>query len=278
MRRYATSKFRIGLLAACIAAVVFVATSSSWAQNGGGTPATPAAGNQAPAPQKQGLMSLILSHPDFVSFTIAILSITGLTLIIQGFIKIRRGALIPDTSTNHIRDLIGRREFKELIDFTETDPSFVSRALNPALKRAPSFSSMKEAMETAIAEQTAEQFRRIEYLNIIGNLGPLLGLLGTVLGMIEAFQDLMAAGGDANPAKPAGGISTALCHTFLGLFLAVPCLAVFGIQRTMVDRLTTQGALIAEELLLLIKPAEAKPAAARTNGVRANDNNRNGGR
>jgi biopolymer transport protein ExbB len=120
---------------------------------------------------------------------------------------------------------------------------------------------MKEAMETAIAEQTAEQFRRIEYLNIIGNLGPLLGLLGTVLGMIEAFQDLMAAGGDANPAKLAGGISTALCHTFLGLFLAVPCLAVFGIQRTMVDRLTTQGALIAEELLLLIKPAEAKPAA-----------------
>jgi biopolymer transport protein ExbB len=99
-------------------------------------------------------------------------------------------------------------------------------------------------------------------LNIIGNLGPLLGLLGTVLGMIEAFQDLMAAGGDANPAKLAGGISTALCHTFLGLFLAVPCLAVFGIQRTMVDRLTTQGALISEELLLLIKPAEAKPAAA----------------
>jgi biopolymer transport protein ExbB len=271
MRRYATSKFRIGLLVACIAAVVFVATSSSsWAQNNGGGAAAPApaGGAAAPAAQKQGLMSLILSHPDFVSFTIAILSITGLTLIIQGFIKIRRGALIPDTSTNHIRDLIGRREFKELIDFTETDPSFVSRALNPALKRAPSFSSMKEAMETAIAEQTAEQFRRIEYLNIIGNLGPLLGLLGTVLGMIEAFQDLMAAGGDANPAKLAGGISTALTHTFLGLFLAVPCLAVFGIQRTMVDRLTTQGALIAEELLLLIKPAEAKPAAVSAAAVR----------
>jgi biopolymer transport protein ExbB len=269
MRRYATSKFRIGLLAACIAAVVFVGTSpSSWAQGTGGGGAAPAGAGAAPAPQKQGLFSLILSHPDFVSFTIAILSITGLTLIIQGFIKIRRGALIPDTSTNHIRDLIGRREFKELIDFTETDPSFVSRALNPALKRAPSFSSMKEAMETAIAEQTAEQFRRIEYLNIIGNLGPLLGLLGTVLGMIEAFQDLMAAGGDANPAKLAGGISTALCHTFLGLFLAVPCLAVFGIQRTMVDRLTTQGALIAEELLLLIKPAEAKPAAVSAASVR----------
>ena len=260
MRRYATSKVRIGLLVAMIAAVVFVA-SSSFAQATGGAAA------EAPR-AKKGILQLIITNIDFVSITIGLLSITGLTLIIQGFIKIRAAALIPESSTEHIRELIGRREFKELIDFTETDPSFVSRALNPALKRAPSFSSMKEAMETAVAEQTAEQFRKIEYLNIIGNLGPLLGLLGTVLGMIAAFQDLMAAGGDAKPAELAGGISTALCHTFLGLFLAVPCLAVFGIQRTMVDRLTTQAALISEELLLLIKPAEAKPAAASVASVR----------
>lgn len=262
MRRYASSKVRIGLMVACIAAVVFVMSSAGYAQAPAGT------GGTTTVLQKKNLLQLILGHIDFVSITIAILSVTGLTLIIQGFIKIRAGALIPESSTNHIRELIGRREFKELIDFTETDPSFISRALNPALKRAPSFSSMKEAMETAVAEQTAEQFRRIEYLNIIGNLGPLLGLLGTVLGMIEAFQDLMAAGGDAKPAELAGGISTALCHTFLGLFLAVPCLAVFGVQRTMVDRLTTQGALISEELLLLIKPAEAKPAAVSASTLR----------
>jgi biopolymer transport protein ExbB len=256
MRRYASSKFRIVLLVALIAAVAFI-TSSGFGQTppGGAT-------NTQVVGQKKGLFALILSHIDFVFIIIALLSVTGLTLIIQGLIKVRRSVLIPEASTQHIRDLIARREFKELIEFTENDPSFVSRALNPALKRAPSFSSMKEAMETAIAEQTAEQFRKIEYLNIIGNLGPLLGLLGTVLGMIEAFQDLMAQGGDAKPATLAGGISTALTHTFLGLLLAVPCLAAFGVLRTMVDRLTVQGALISEELLLLIKPAEAKPAAA----------------
>jgi len=263
MRRYATSKVRIGLLVACIAAVLFVVSSTGYAADApAGTPAEGAPG------VKKNLLQLVMGNIDFVSITIAILSVIGLTLIIQGFIKIRAAALIPESSTNHIRELIGRREFKELIDFTETDPSFISRALNPALKRAPSFSSMKEAMETSVAEQTAEQFRRIEYLNIIGNLGPLLGLLGTVLGMIDSFQGLMAAGGDANPAALADGISKALCHTFLGLFLAVPCLAVFGVQRTMVDRLTTQAALISEELLLLIKPAEAKPAATASATVR----------
>src|ERR1700749_2277344 len=101
---------------------------------------------------------------------------------------------------------------------------------------------MKEAMETAIGEQTAEQFRSIEYLNIIGNLGPLLGLLGTVLGMIEAFYAVQQASGQANVGQLSGGISTALTHTFLGLMLAVPCLAAFGILRTIIDRLTVRGA------------------------------------
>src|SRR6185437_10200912 len=109
-------------------------------------------------------------------------------------------------------------------------------------------------------EQTAESFRKIEFLNIIGNLGPLLGLLGTVMGMVQAFDSMNRAKGAASPGELAGGISTALTHTFLGLFLAVPCLAAFGILRTMVDRLTVNGALIAEELLLMIKPAEARTA------------------
>jgi biopolymer transport protein ExbB len=120
---------------------------------------------------------------------------------------------------------------------------------------------MKEAMETAIGEQTADQFRKIEYLNIIGNLGPLLGLLGTVIGMIDAFLALNASGGNASPATLAFGISKALVHTMLGLLLAVPCLAAFGILRTLVDKYTVRASMIAEELLLMIKPAEARPAA-----------------
>jgi biopolymer transport protein ExbB len=174
---------------------------------------------------------------------------------------------MPEETTNQIREMISERKFKELIEFTETDESFISKAINPALKRAPSFSSMKEAMETALGEQTAEQFRRIEYLNIIGNLGPLLGLLGTVLGMISAFSAMQESKGDANPAQLAGGISQALTHTFLGLFLAIPCLAAFGILRTIVDRLTVRGALTAEELLLMIKPAEAKPVGTPAPGA-----------
>ncbi|HEY2585261.1 MAG TPA: MotA/TolQ/ExbB proton channel family protein [Tepidisphaeraceae bacterium] len=262
MRRFASSKFRIVLVALIVGVGMLASTSLAQATGAdAGTQQVTKPGN---------VFTLIMGHLfDPVLWTIAALSIWAVTLIIQGFIKNRAVVMLPEASNNHIRELIAQKKFKELIEFTETDPSFVSKALNPALKRAPSFSSMKEAMETAIGEQTAEQFRKIEYLNIIGNLGPLLGLLGTVLGMIEAFEAMHAAGGSAKPSELAFGISTALTHTFLGLFLAVPCLFAFGILRTIVDRLTIRGSLIAEEMLLMVKPAEAKPAGAMPAAPRA---------
>jgi len=262
MGRYSNSNFRIWTLLILLAASAFEVSTSY------GQPAPGAAGAAgappAAAKAQTGLTSIILNNIDFVFITIALLSIIGLTLIIQGFIQNRAAALMPPETTARIRDMIAARQFNELIDFTENDPSFISKALNPALKRAPSFSAMKEAMETAVGEQTAEQFRKIEYLNIIGNLGPLLGLLGTVLGMIGAFSAVSNTGGQANVAELSAGISKALAHTFLGLCLAVPCLAAFGVLRTIVDRLTTRGALISEELLLMIKPQEAPkvPGAA----------------
>ncbi len=254
MRRYANSRFRLVLFAVLISITLFILTSPSHAQT---------AGSDRPAAMpKPGIWTLVMNNRDPVFYTIMALSITGLTLIIQGAIQNRASVFLPIGTIEQIREMIMTRRFNELMDFTESDPSFISRALNPALKRAPSFSSMKEAMETAIGEQTAEQFRKIEYLNIIGNLGPLLGLLGTVLGMIDAFSEMSAQQGQASPATLAGGVSKALCHTMLGLMLAIPCLAAFGVLRTVVDRLTVRGSLIAEELRLKIQPADARPPAA----------------
>jgi biopolymer transport protein ExbB len=253
-RRYANSRLRLAFLIFLIGAAIFIMATPGHAQ-------TTAPGSASAQPVGNSILSLVMQNRDVVFWTIVALSIIGLTLIIQGFMTARQSVFMPPRTIELIKEMISQRRFQELLDFTETDSSFVSQSLNPALKRAPSFSAMKEAMETAVGEQTAEQFRKIEYLNIIGNLGPLLGLLGTVLGMIQAFLALNAFGGQARPADLALGISKALVHTMMGLMLAVPCLAAFGVLRTIVDRLTVRGALMAEELLLMIKPADARPAA-----------------
>jgi biopolymer transport protein ExbB len=259
MRRYGISKTRLALFVVLIGAIVF-SVSSGMAQETGSAAKV---ADEAHAPGMFAtLMSLILRNMDVVFFTIIACSVVAVTLIIKAAIQVRASVLLPEDSINTMREMISNRQFRELSGYTDKDPSFVAKAIGAALKRAPKFDAMKEAMETSLGEQTAEQFRRIEYLNIIGNLGPLLGLLGTVLGMIEAFAAIQAAGGDAKPAQLAGGISAALTHTFLGLMLAVPCLAAFGVFRTIVDRLTIRGTLIAEELLLAMKPQQKNAAVA----------------
>lgn len=258
MNRYSHSKFRILLFILLAIGVLAAINTASHAQS---TPASQSAA-EAPQPRHTGVFTLIARNMDWVFWTIIGCSVIGLALIIQGFAQNRESVLLPKTTTRRIRELIDQRRLRELIQFTEEDDSFVSRALNPALKRGGRPDAMKEALETAAAEQTAEQFRKIEYLNIIGNLGPLLGLLGTVLGLIDAFSAMNAAGGDASPAALAGGISKALAHTLLGLLLAIPCLAAFGVLRTIVDRLTVQGSLLAEELLLKVVPIDPQSEAA----------------
>ncbi|MFT3785087.1 MAG: MotA/TolQ/ExbB proton channel family protein [Tepidisphaeraceae bacterium] len=247
-----STTLRIALLGAVLVAGVAMLAPHALAQ---ATPAAPVAPAKEAVPQN--LWQVISWNIDPVFVIIFLLSIVALTFIIQGFIRTRRSVVMPETTVAQIRDYISNRQYQELIDFTEADPSFVSKAINPALKRAPNYNSMKEALEISVGEQTADSFRKIEILNIIGNMGPLLGLLGTVLGMIEAFTK-MASAGSTDPGVLAAGISKALAHTFLGLFLAVPALMAFGILRQMTDKLTTRAAIVSEELLSLMKPSDGK--------------------
>lgn len=184
-------------------------------------------------------------------------SIAGVALIIDGFLHIRESRVAPLETTEHLRSLISTRQFKELMDFTSMDQSFISTSLNAGLKRAHlGYGAMREALDSETGNQTANMFRRIEFLNIIGNIGPLIGLLGTVLGMIIAFYAMQEAGGNPKPSELAGGIARALWHTFGGLFVAIPSLIVFGYLRTRADKISNTATLVAEELLESLRPAE----------------------
>jgi biopolymer transport protein ExbB len=186
---------------------------------------------------------------------LALASIAGIALAIDAMLHIRESKIAPAETTEHLRSLIAGKEYKELMDFTATDSSFVSKALYAAIRRTHlKYPAMREGMESSVSEQTADLFRRIEPMNVIGNIGPLLGLLGTVLGMIMAFYALVDAGGNPSPTQLADGVGTALWHTFFGLFVAIPCLVVYGFYRTRADKIATKAAIVAEELLESLRP------------------------
>jgi biopolymer transport protein ExbB len=91
--------------------------------------------------------------------------------------------------------------------------------------------------------------RSIEWLNLIGNVSPMVGLFGTVFGMIKLFDAIVTAGGQPQPAQLAGGISVALVTTFWGLFIAIPALAIHGVFRNRIETLANDAVIEAEHIV-----------------------------
>lgn len=204
---------------------------------------------------KVSLWSLFWQSADLFTFLLVVGSIAAAAVIVRCVMDIRADNIMPPSSEKVIRSHLESGRVGELRRFVERDDAFISRVLHAALANGRDRGARREAAELAAAEESGHWFRKIEPLNIIGNLGPLLGLAGTVWGMIIAFASLGETGGRAGPADLSIGISKALFHTLLGLMLAVPALTFFGFYRSIVDRLCTRAMALSSELVEAL-PAE----------------------
>ena len=184
------------------------------------------------------------------------LSVVTVALIIHYFITVRRGNVIPDLVRQQIQGLFDNKQYREAIEVTATEPSMLSYVVHAALgEAARGFAAMERAMEEASEEKTSDMLRRIEWLNLIGNISPMLGLLGTVWGMILAFMEIVKARGMPPPENLARSIGIALVTTLLGLAVAIPSLSVFAVIRNRIDALSSEAVAAAAELIATFRPA-----------------------
>ena len=196
------------------------------------------------------LWSLFVQSFDAFTIVLIVGSVAGVAICVRCVMDIRESKIMPEETTRRLRELIAAKKWRSLEDEAVRDASFVARVVSAAMaQRAQGREAMREAAELAASDECARWFRRIEPLNVIGNLGPLVGLAGTVWGMIIAFTSLGEAGGQAGPADLSLGISKALFHTLLGLCLAIPCLLVFGLYRSVIDRHCNRAMSVAAGLV-----------------------------
>ena len=210
------------------------------------------------------MWSVIWSGLGGPGYLVILGSILIVALIVEHFITVRESTIAPPEQVKRARELIERRAFRECLDAMKRSSTFFARTMSAALQHARhGFDAMHEAAVEKSGELGGRLYRKVEYLNIIGNLGPLLGLLGTVYGMILAFSDLGRGGGEASADAGglARGISLALVNTLLGLGLAIVGLLFFGICRNRIESLTVQGTVQALDLLEYFRPVTSGGAA-----------------
>ncbi|MHB8898974.1 MAG: MotA/TolQ/ExbB proton channel family protein [Thermoguttaceae bacterium] len=201
-----------------------------------GAPAESPAGDG----QEWGLVQLMEASGS-IGLLIILLSMAAVALVIEHLVTIRAPVLMPPGLDEEVRQLLAAGKLGAADQACQMQPSFLSFVLRAGFAEVDGgWPAVEKAMEDAAAEQSSRLFRKIEYLSVIGNIAPMLGLLGTVVGMIYAFRELAESQGAARAADLAEGIYLALVTTVEGLVVAIPALGALAVFRNRVDHLVTE--------------------------------------
>ena len=213
---------------------------------------------QTETADRMGEFLELLRTGGVVGGLIFLLSLTMVYLVIEQLLSIRRNALMPPNLAKGVHHHLSERKLTDAQQQCQLQPCFLSNVLSAGLSVVDfGYHEIEKAMEDTATEQSARLFRKIEYLHLIGTLAPMLGLLGTVWGMITAFMEFESK---ANPAvsELAPGLYRALVTTMMGLTVAVPAFASFAIFRNRIDELVAEASLTAEHVFTDFRRDEAR--------------------
>lgn len=191
----------------------------------------------------------LLKAGGVIGYVVIALSVAMVALIMEHLLSIRKGSLMPRSLAEQLHQLISGGQFQQADQLCRERPTFLSYVVMSGLKEANfGYNAVEKAMEDASIEQAARLSRKIEYLSVIGALAPMLGLMGTVWGMIQAFAEFTEKA-NPMPADFAPAISEALVTTLFGLLVAVPALAAYAWFRNRIDEYVAETTLMAEHLV-----------------------------
>ncbi len=178
------------------------------------------------------------------------LSIYFVATVSRLFMEMRPIIAMPPEIIANCEALLEQRDFKSIFGVVKEDNSFFSTALSTGIGELPNgLAEAREAMEKVGESVTAEMDKKISMLAVLGTLGPMIGLLGTLTGMIESFQSIARGGENLNPQEVAGGISKALVLTLLGVGLSVPAIYFYALFRNRVSMISVTTMVRADQFL-----------------------------
>jgi biopolymer transport protein ExbB len=179
------------------------------------------------------------------------LSVMAMTLAMERFVRLRRRKFVPRRFLRRLHDLMARREdtAENLFTLCEGSESPISNVLRAGVLRAGRpLLEVEKALEDAVIRESIAQRGRNRMLGVIGTIAPMVGLLGTVVGMILAFR-VTSVAGTGKAEMLAEGIYLALLRTAFGLVIAVPSLYLFHHFNTRVERFMRQMVEVLEETI-----------------------------
>lgn len=191
--------------------------------------------------------------------TFLAMSFSLVALIIMNVLNARHSNMVPSALVADFDKLLEAKQYQQAYDLAKTDESFLGRVLAAGMSKiSQGYDAAVASMQDIGEEENMRVEHRLSYLALIGSIAPMVGLLGTVDGMIMSFKVIAnTTTGAPDPQSLAEGVATALFTTLVGLLLAIPAIGAFNILRNKVARNVFEIGVVSDELMSRFKKTQA---------------------
>jgi len=187
-----------------------------------------------------------------IGYLILCMSMVSISFIVQYFVVIRRERLLPGRVMKALAEHLDADKVEDAAALCEKDGSYLAQVVGAGLGQVGAmfgFFDMQNAMQEVSEREISKLHRKLEYLSFIATSAPMMGLLGTVTGMIASFNQIARTEGAARPSQLAGGISEALVTTCLGLIVAIPAMFFVAFFRNRIESYVAEAEAAVEKLM-----------------------------
>lgn len=262
--------FKLSAMIAIVFSIIFVILTlpnSAMAQDAAGAPAAAAApaddgGGEAPAPKKGDTSFFqIIANSGGIGILIWIMifatSAATLGLIIDAFLTIKSSKIMPPELVNQVRSSLDEGDLGSALQACESTPGPLANILSAGFNNvSEGYDVVMDSVSTAAEIESEKLMQRVNFLNLCGAIAPMLGLMGTVTGMVDAFAGLATATGSEKATLLALSISQALYTTAFGLLISVPAILAFTFVRNHASRLILDMESLTYDLIKVLRGAE----------------------
>jgi biopolymer transport protein ExbB len=234
--------FRMAIRIAFFAIIFACAANSLYAQDAAEVPAA--------ADSESMLVTTWKALGWKYAIAFLIMSFLLVAVLVMVILAVRKDTFVPADLIQGVEASLAENNLQAAAELVRADDSFLGQVVNSGLTKLQSGRpAALEAMAVTGEDETMKLEHKVGYLALIGNIAPMVGLLGTVDGMVASFGEIASSEQTPKPAKLAGGIQTALYTTLVGLVLAIPAIIAYNLLRNRIQRMIVEAGNESEKMI-----------------------------
>lgn len=207
----------------------------------------------APAPAKSSqsmLVSLWNGLGARYAISFLVMTFLGVAIFVMLILAVRKDSFVPADLVQGVDASLNDSNLQAAVELVRADDSFVGQVVSAGLRKLQAGKAEAvEAMQVVGEDEAMKLEHKVGYLALIGNIAPMVGLLGTVDGMVISFAEIASSETTPKPSKLAGGIQTALYTTLVGLVIAIPAIIACNLLRNRIQRLIAEAGSESETMI-----------------------------